>query len=130
MTAHDLYAHTLSEYKSRLISFPGLTLLSHCRECHVHYHGMSLWLSRQGIRIRDLKPSSCPPLPECSESSFGRLVPVPAALPSSSSDMLYGVNITFPDGVIVSIKQGSSLSVHRFIDRYNHQIKEEQSCLR
>ena len=45
------------------------------------------------------------------------------------SDMLYGVTITFPDGVTVSIKQGSSFSVSRFIDRYNSKIQEEESCL-
>lgn len=49
--------------------------------------------------------------------------------PSSSSDMLYGINITFPDGVIISIKQGSSFGIHRFIDLYNRKIQEEQSCL-
>ena len=43
--------------------------------------------------------------------------------------LLYGVTITFPDGVTVSIKQGSSFSVSRFIDRYNSKIQEEKSCL-
>ncbi|MBV3854927.1 hypothetical protein KSY24_14390 [Bacteroides thetaiotaomicron] len=33
--------------------------------------------------------------------------------PSSSSDMLYGINITFPDGVIISIKQGSSVPLEK-----------------
>ena len=106
MTAHALYTQTLSEYKSRLISSPCLTLRSYCHECHVNYHGMELWLSRHGI------PSSAP-----------------SARPSSSSDMLYGINITFPDGVIISIKQGSSFGIHRFIDLYNRKIQEEQSCL-
>ena len=64
---------------------------------------MCLWLSRHGISIRELHPSS--------------------------PDMLYGVTITFPDGVTVSIKQGSSFSVSRFIDRYNSKIQEEESCL-
>ncbi len=42
MTAHALYTQTLSEYKSRLISSPCLTLRSYCHECHVNYHGMEL----------------------------------------------------------------------------------------
>ena len=46
MTAHALYTQTLSEYKSRLISSPCLTLRSYCHECHVNYHGMELRLSR------------------------------------------------------------------------------------
>mgnify|MGYP000052819164 FL=1 len=103
MTAHDLYTRTLSDYKSCLCSSPALTLRSYCRERHVNYHGMCLWLSRHGISIRELRPSS--------------------------PDMLYGVTITFPDGVTVSIKQGSSFSVSRFIDRYNSKIQEEESCL-
>ena len=57
MTAHALYTQTLSEYKSRLISSPCLTLRSYCHECHVNYHGMELWLSRHGIRIRELRSS-------------------------------------------------------------------------
>ena len=103
MTAHDLYTRTLSDYKSCLCSSPALTLRSYCRERHVNYHGMCLWLSRHGISIRELHPSS--------------------------PDMLYGVTITFPDGVTVSIKQGSPFSVNRFIDRYNSKIQEEESCL-
>ena len=103
MTAHDLYTRTLSDYKSCLCSSPALTLRSYCCERHVNYHGMCLWLSRHGISIRELHPSS--------------------------PDMLYGVTITFPDGVTVSIKQGSPFSVNRFIDRYNSKIQEEESCL-
>ena len=103
MTAHDLYTRTLSDYKSCLCSSPALTLRSYCRERHVNYHGMCFWLSRHGISIRELHPSS--------------------------PDMLYGVTITFPDRVTVSIKQGSSFSVSRFIDRYNSKIQEEESCL-
>lgn len=58
MTAHDLYTRTLSDYKSCLCSSPALTLRSYCRERHVNYHGMCLWLSRHGISIRELRPSS------------------------------------------------------------------------
>ena len=117
MTAHDLYTRTLSDYKSCLCSSPALTLRSYCRERHVNYHGMCLWLSRHGISIRELRPSSSVTTAKEPASS------------SSSPDMLYGVTITFPDGVTVSIKQGSSFSVSRFIDRYNSKIQEEKSCL-
>ena len=103
MTAHDLYTRTLSDYKSCSCSSPALTLRSYCRERHVNYHGMCLWLSRHGISIRELHPSS--------------------------PDMLYGVTITFPDWVTVYIKQGSPFSVNLFFDRYNSKIQEEESCL-
>ena len=116
MTAHDLYTRTLSDYKSCLCSSPALTLRSYCRERHVNYHGMCLWLSRHGISIRELRPSSSVTTAKEPASSFSRLFPV-CSSPSSSPDMLYGVTITFPDGVTVSIKQGSSFSVSRFIDR-------------
>lgn len=108
MTAHALYTQTLSEYKSRLIFSPCLTLRSYCHECHVNYHGMELWLSRHGIRIRELRSSLSPSSSEKPVACFSPLVPSsgPSARPSSSSDMLYGINITFPDGVIISIKQG------------------------
>ena len=45
MTAHDLYTRTLSDYKSCSCSSPALTLRNYCRERHVNYHGMCLWLS-------------------------------------------------------------------------------------
>lgn len=128
MTAHDLYTRTLSDYKSCSCSSPALTLRSYCRERHVNYHGMCLWLSRHGISIRELRPSSSVTTAKEPASSFSRLLPV-CSSPSSSPDMLYGVTITFPDGVTVSIKQGSSFSVSRFIDRYNSKIQEEESCL-
>ena len=89
---------------------------------------MCLWLSRHGISIRELRPSSSVTTAKEPASSFSRLFPV-CSSPSSSPDMLYGVTITFPDGVTVSIKQGSSFSVSRFIDRYNSKIQEEKSCL-
>lgn len=109
MTAHDLYTRTLSDYKSCLCSSPALTLRSYCRERHVNYHGMCLWLSRHGISIRELRPSSSVTTAKEPASSFSRLLPV-CSSPSSSSDMLYGVTITFPDGVTVSIKQGALLA--------------------
>lgn len=117
MTAHALYTQTLSEYKSRLISSPCLTLRSYCHECHVNYHGMELWLSRHGIRIRELRSSLSASSSEKPVPCFSPLVPssAPSARPSSSSDMLYGINITFPDGVIISIKQGSSFGIHRLL---------------
>ena len=130
MSAHDLYTQTLSGYKSRLSSFPTLTLLSYCREKHVNYPGMNVWLSRHGISIRELKPSVSKPLPTEPEAVFSRLLPASTPSAPCSSDMLYGITITFPDGAIVSIKQGSSLGVNRFIDRYNSKTQEVQLCLR
>ena len=107
---------------------PVYVLLLPCCERHVNYHGMCLWLSRHGISIRELRPSSSVATAKEPASSFSRLFPV-CSSPSSSPDMLYGVTITFPDGVTISIKQGSSFSVSRFIDRYNSKIQEEESCL-
>ena len=91
MTAHALYTQTLSEYKSRLISSPCLTLRSYCHECHVNYHGMELWLSRHGIRIRELRSSLSASSSEKPVPCFSPLVPssAPSARPSSSSDMLW-----------------------------------------
>ena len=72
MTAHDLYTRTLSDYKSCLCSSPALTLRSYCRERHVNYHGMCLWLSRHGISIRELRPSSSVTTAKEPASSFSR----------------------------------------------------------
>ncbi len=74
MTAHDLYTRTLSDYKSCLCSSPALTLRSYCRERHVNYHGMCLWLSRHGISIRELRPSSSVTTAKEPASSFSRLL--------------------------------------------------------
>ena len=81
MTAHDLYTRTLSDYKSCLCSSPALTLRSYCRERHVNYHGMCLWLSRHGISIRELRPSSSVTTAKEPASSFSRLLPVCSSLP-------------------------------------------------
>ena len=92
---------------------------------------MELWLSRHGIRIRELRSSLSASSSEKAGTllqSFGSLIRAfgPSVL---FRICFYGINITFPDGVIISIKQGSSFGIHRFIDLYNRKIQEEQSCL-
>ncbi len=82
MTAHDLYTRTLSDYKSCLCSSPALTLRSYCRERHVNYHGMCLWLSRHGISIRELRPSSS--VTTAKEPASSSAVCFRSAFPSSS----------------------------------------------
>ena len=54
---------------------------------------------------------------------------LPESIFSQTASNYLDEHITFPDGVTVSIKQGSSFSVSRFIDRYNSKIQEEESCL-
>ncbi|WP_254871844.1 hypothetical protein [Bacteroides acidifaciens] len=63
---------------------------------------MCLWLSRHGISICELRPSSSVTAAKEPASSFSCLLPV-CPSPCSSPDMFYGVTITFPGGVTVSI---------------------------
>ncbi|NDV58443.1 hypothetical protein [Bacteroides sp. 519] len=121
MQASELYQKTLDGYLSCLERFPSLTLLSYCREKHVNNTGMRLWMSRKGISLRSLKPVA-----SCQQSVFA---PLSTSEPNPASEFLYGITITFSDGVTVSIKQGNAHSINSFINYYNLKTEEIKSCL-
>ena len=133
MTASELYTLAIEEYKQISISCT-MTLRDYCKERHICYNGIQCWMSRHSIKVVDLKPR--PVLPEVSAfaheqaSCEGQQI-YPLSFTKEASEkpvfagnvfpVLKGVNITFPDGVIITIKEISQEDLNKFIQTYFNQ---------
>lgn len=132
MKASELYTLAIEEYKQISISCT-MTLRDYCKERHICYNGIQCWMSRHSIKVVDLKPR--PVLPEVSASAHeqasceGKQI-YPLSFTKEASEkpvfagnvfpVLKGVNITFPDGVIISIKEISQEDLNKFIQTYSN----------
>ena len=110
-----------------------MTLRDYCKERHICYNGIQCWMSRHSIKVVDLKPR--PVLPEVSASAHeqssceGQQI-YPLSFTKEASEkpvfagnvfpVLKGVNITFPDGVIIYIKEISQEDLNKFIQTYSN----------
>lgn len=128
MKASELYTKTIEGYKQEN-SVSLITLRDYCKEQHVNYKGIQNWMSRNSITVSQLKKS-----PTMHSNSFSDF----RAVQTESEQQIYplsfqaagvqkegvrksayscvkGVNITFPDGVIVSIKEITGEDLNKFI---------------
>lgn len=131
MQSSELYQQTLEGFKTELSSFPGTTLFEYCHSHHVYYSGMKLWLSRHQISIRSLKQRFDSPFPGNNNLSSSVFVPLSSSSERSlfCAELLQGIHITFPDGVIVTIKRGTASAIQEFIKSYNQSSDSALSCL-
>ena len=132
MKASELYSLAIEEYKQISISCT-MTLRDYCKERHICYNGIQCWMSRHSIKVVDLKPR--PVLPEVSASAHEQsscegqqIYPLSFTKEASEKPVfagnvfpaLKGVSITFPDGVIISIKEISQEDLNKFIQTYSN----------
>ena len=130
--ARGRYERTLKDYRHRLSVSPKCTLSSYCAEVHVNYDGMKKWLSSCGLSVSSLKQQSVSSRAEVREEtgsrSFLPVIPsLPDTPPSSPSDFLSGVSLTFPDGTVLSVRRCSPESLVSLVTLYR---KEAPSCSR
>ena len=133
MKASELYALAIEEYRQICI-LSSMTLRDYCKERHVCYGGIHNWMSRHSIKVADLKPR--PVLPDTSAStpeqascegqqlyplSFIKEASEKPVFTGNVFPVLKGVNITFPDGVIITIKEISQEDLNKFIQTYFNQ---------
>ena len=132
MKASELYALAIEEYRQICI-LSTMALRDYCKERHICYNGIQCWMSRHSIKVVDLKPR--PVLPEVSASAHeqssceGQQI-YPLSFTKEASEkpvfagnvfpVLKGVSITFPDGVIISIKEISQEDLNKFIQTYSN----------
>lgn len=128
MKASELYTKTIEGYKQE-ISVSLITLRDYCKTHHVNYKGIQLWMSRNSITVAQLKrgvtvhsdsPSDYPVVQTESEQriyplSFQAAGVQKQDIRKSTYSFVKGVNITFPDGVIVSIKEITREDLNKFI---------------
>nr|WP_321377228.1 hypothetical protein [uncultured Bacteroides sp.] len=128
MKASELYTKTIEGYKQE-ISVSPITLHDYCKTHHVNYKGIQLWMSRNSITVAQLKrkitvhSDSPSDFPVVQTESGQQIYPLSFQtagvqkqdIRKSTYSCVKGVNITFPDGVIVSIKEITQEDLNKFI---------------
>lgn len=133
MSTTTLFEKTLQGYKARLEEDSSTSFQLYCREVNVDHKAMQHWLSTEGIILAEVKrryvkkDKNPAKLSRGTMSGFVMLQPMETRKPEA--DLLHNVSISFPDGVVVSIKEASARSLNHFINHYNLKTEEVKSCL-
>lgn len=132
--AAELYRLTWERYSRLLNEAPTLTLKSFCKSSSVNYRGMLKWTRRQGLSVKTRKKDrkerkTGETIPLEKVHPFVQLVPPQAAV--SQANCLHQVNITFPDGVSLTLQECTFEGVVTLIDTYNRRRSaREAACSR
>lgn len=140
MQANELFPQVVSEYKELLKSGDSghVSLSSYCRSRHVSYRSVSQWMRRHGmdgqsVRLEALleKQQVGASGKPCDVATEKLLLPVHfSGMKEKGVDVMEqmkGVSLTFPDGVVVCIKETSWQALNKFIESYNKTTP--QPCL-
>ena len=127
MKASELYTLAIEDYK-QVVRICNMTLRDYCKERHICYNGIQHWMSRHSIKVAELKPVLAQSQSSVSTSDEPHLYPLTFAkdvsekpiLTGNLFPMIKGVNITFPDGVIISIKEIRQEDLNKFILTYSN----------
>ena len=103
------------------------TLSSYCRTTHTCYEGIKYWIRSRGLSVKSLKKFGSTPvdLPIATTSnakpvSFIQFAPSAAPVPSAA---MRGISITFPDGVNLSLQEGSAEGVADLLAIYRSRCR-------
>ena len=126
MTANERYEKAWDSFLVYLNRNPKAQLTPFLKERHVNHRTMKNWMCEKGYsvlrakqEIRQAQEAARREKAEASASSTGMMfVPM--------EDLLYGINITFPNGTLVSVKKGCAKSVMALMKLYE---KEDAVCL-
>ena len=118
MQHNPLFPRIVEEYKSHLRTHceRPLSFSAFCRGYNIRYSSITQWMRRHRLSVEILR-----------YEVFLEGYPVNSLVNSVETkqkeriqgDHLKGVSITFPDGVIVAIRQSSASALSNFIDSYN-----------
>ena len=135
MIANERYEKAWNSFLVYLNRNPKATLSPFLKERHVNPRTMMNWMSENGYsvlrakqEIRQTQEAARRERAEASTTSTGMmLVPMePPTIELPMEEPLYGINITFPNGTVVSVKKGCAQSVMELIKLYE---KEDAVCL-
>lgn len=127
MDTTSSFAQIIEDYKTHLRESTEsyMSFSSFCSSYRVRLQSVRQWMWRHGLDVRSLRYEVL--LEKCNSDS-GFLLPCPAGhrknveKPTSdfpSDELIKGVCVTFPDGIVVNIRQTSSSALTKFIDSYN-----------
>ena len=122
------YSKIWDEYLSGLAKDPHLQIRSLLRKHNVGFHCYENWMSRNGHSIRQAKAHAASLQPESLKKETA-LVSEPSFVPvvvhegprfeSNSCDVLTGISLTLPDGIVINIRRGSAEAVVSFLKLYS-----------
>jgi hypothetical protein len=138
MYADPLFPEVVSSYKERYQSGIRESFFSYCRRRHVAYPSVTQWMRRHGMSVASLRLEalleqggflggeerigdealSVDVLDELLKGSSPVRGTRREAAPEGG-DLLKGVTATFPDGMVVNIRQTTAAALTKFIDSYN-----------
>ena len=118
------YEKIWNDYLSALAKDPYLLLSRFLKSRHVSTQGFEMWMSRRGLSARQAKAQAQSLQPELSNApSESSILPVvlheDSRLESQPYDILVGINLTLPDGTVITIRRGSAEAVVSFLKLYS-----------
>ena len=135
MTTNERFEKAWNSFLIYLNRNPKAQLTPFLKERHVNHRTMQNWMSEKGYsvlrakhEIRKVQEAARKERAEASTANTGVMF-VPMESPTIDlpmEDLLQGINITFPNGTVVSIKKGCAKSVMALMKLYE---KEDAVCL-
>ena len=135
MTTNERFEKAWNSFLIYLNRNPKAHLTPFLKERHVNHRTMQNWMSEKGYsvlrakhEIREVQEAARKERAEASTANTGVMF-VPMESPTIDlpmEDLLQGINITFPNGTVVSIKKGCAKSVMALMNLYE---KEDAVCL-
>ena len=135
MTANERFEKAWNSFLVYLNRNPNAQLTPFLKERHVNPRTMMNWMSENGYsvlrakqEIRQAQEAARKERAEASTANTGVMfVPMESpAIDLPMEDLLQGINITFPNGTVVSVKKGCAKSVMALMKLYE---KEDAVCL-
>lgn len=136
MTAEERYEKTWNSFLIHLNHNPKAHLTAFCQERHVNSRTMQNWMIGKGYSVlrakQEVRLAQAEARKQKEEAALmdtdKMFLPVETSQEpiSCENHMLSGINVTFPNGTLVSIKKGSAKSVMQLMKLYE---KEELLCL-
>lgn len=133
MDPNPLFPYVVNEYKNHLRSSSAshLSFQAFCLKYNVRIKSVEQWMHRHGLNVGTLRYEVL--LEQCnvdpdfvlSEIYREQRRPVPVSFPKHSektipvSDRIKSVTVTFPDGIVVNIRQTSVCALAKFIESSN-----------
>jgi hypothetical protein len=134
MEANLLFPQIVEDYKKMLVECTSqpVSLSAYCSSRDVLYKSVDQWMRRRGMSVQALQKEAFAERRslsgeemESGEGSEGLFYPLSFSekkekrASKASLHSLKGIQITFPDGVMISIKEAGSDALNQFIREYN-----------
>lgn len=134
MEANLLFPRVVDEYRQYLVrgQAPYISFCEYCKRYKLRYASVTQWLKRHGLSVGSLYYEAL--LEKCDGSEeqleslqkemARRQVKKPGDIPPECippEKLLKGITVTFPDGIVVSVRHATPASLTQFIEYYNKQ---------